>query len=412
MKNFILFLFLVLNFCYSQTKRVLFLGNSYTNYFDLPQLLVNTAQSTNDLIVVESNTPGGHTLQNHNSNSTSLSKIAQGNWDFVVLQEQSQLPSFPITQVENQVFPFAQSLNNTIVSQNPCAETVFYMTWGRQNGDTENCSSNPPVCTYVGMDNLLKERYLTMTNDNNAIVSPVSVVWKYLRTNYPTMNLYDPDGSHPSILGSYVAACCFYTTILRKNPLLITFNASLSSADAAAIKMATKNLVFDNLLTWKVGNYDPISNFTYSSSTSTEINFINNSSNSSQYLWNFGDNTTSNEVNPNHSYASTGQYLVKLTATKCSLSTTSEQTIETSLLNNNQNVIQAVKIYPNPTKDFIFIETNDEVKSIEIYDVYGRLIDSLKKIEGTINFTDKNIGVYYLKFYTKNETYLKRIIKQ
>ena len=50
------------------------------------------------------------------------------------------------------------------------------MTWGRENGDQSNCQSWPPVCTYEGMDDLLRERYMIMANDNNALVAPVGAV--------------------------------------------------------------------------------------------------------------------------------------------------------------------------------------------------------------------------------------------
>lgn len=414
LKILIVFLFLHLNGI-SQTKRVLFLGNSYTEYFNLPQLLVNVSQSTNDVLVVDSHTPGGYTLQGHNSNAISLAKIAQGNWDFVVLQEQSQLPATPINQVTNQVFPFAQSLNNTIVTQNPCTETVFYMTWGRQNGDSENCTTNPSVCTYIGMDDLLRERYLTMTNNNNAIVSPVSVVWRYIRANYPSMNLYDPDGSHPSILGSYIAACTFYTVILRKNPTLITFNSTLSSTDANIIKLVTKNLVFDNLSTWKVGIYDPVSNFSINNiTTNSTVNFLNNSTNSNQYLWDFGDNSTSNEVNPIHNYPNAGQYLVKLTSSKCGINNISEQTINTSNLSNDQNLSIENRnlVYPNPIQDKLFFYSSKEINSVEIYDAFGRLIEKDNNIDSYIDFKDKSSGIYLLKIYTNNGLKTEKIVKE
>ena len=57
-----------------------------------------------------------------------------GNWDFVVLQEQSQYPSFPLWQVEQEVFPYANQLNELIHEYNECGNTVFFMTWGRKMG--------------------------------------------------------------------------------------------------------------------------------------------------------------------------------------------------------------------------------------------------------------------------------------
>lgn len=81
----------------SITKRALFLGNSYTGVNNLPQMIADVTTSTGDTLIFGSNTPGGYTLQGHSTNATSLAKIAVGNWDYVVLQEQSQNPSFPIS---------------------------------------------------------------------------------------------------------------------------------------------------------------------------------------------------------------------------------------------------------------------------------------------------------------------------
>ncbi|MFA7106988.1 MAG: hypothetical protein WC154_06755, partial [Candidatus Izemoplasmatales bacterium] len=229
---------------FAQTsKRVLFLGNSYTSVNNLPQMITDLAASAGDNVVIDSNTPGGQTFQGHSTNSTSLQKIMLGNWDFVVLQEQSQRPSFPDSQVEVEVFPYAHILDSLINVYNSCGETMFYMTWGRKNGDADNCVSWPPLCTYEGMDSLLNLRYMMMANNENAVVSPVGAVWKYLRQNHPLIELYQSDESHPSLAGSYAAACCFYTSIFRKDPMLITNDYALPAADAANIRAAVKTIV-------------------------------------------------------------------------------------------------------------------------------------------------------------------------
>ena len=222
------------------TQRALFLGNSYTGVNNLPQMVADAAASAGDNLVFDSHTPGGQTLQAHSTNATSLAKIALGSWDFVVLQEQSQLPSFPLGQVQTDVFPYAQLLNGLILEANPCAETVFYMTWGRENGDAGNCASWPPVCTYNGMDSLLNLRYRMMAADNDAILSPVGAVWHYLRENHPAIDLYQADESHPSVAGTYAAACCFYAALFRKDPTAITYDAGLPAADAANIRAAAQ----------------------------------------------------------------------------------------------------------------------------------------------------------------------------
>ena len=221
MKQFLTFLLTVAVLtCGAQsTKKVLFIGNSYTYVNDLPGTVRTLALGCGDTLNFEQSTPGGCTFQNHLSNAATTSLIAQGGWDNVILQEQSQLPSFPITDVQSQCFPFAQQLCDLIRNSTPDAGIVFYMTWGRKNGDATNCAAYPPLCTYEGMDSLLYWRYLQMAEDNHAAVSPVGRVWHVLRDNHPEIELYSSDESHPSVAGTYAAAVTFYTILFKKSPM-------------------------------------------------------------------------------------------------------------------------------------------------------------------------------------------------
>ena len=63
-----------------EAQNVLFLGNSYTFYNTLPKLLSDVAESAGDSVVYDSSTPGGYTLAQHSTNSTSLGKIMR--YDF------------------------------------------------------------------------------------------------------------------------------------------------------------------------------------------------------------------------------------------------------------------------------------------------------------------------------------------
>ena len=159
------------------TKHALFLGNSYTSVNNLPALTAAVATSAGDTLIYDSNLIGGYTLQQHSVDATSLSKIMLGTWDYVVLQEQSQLPSFPISQVETNVFPYARKLDSIINLYNPCAETMFYMTWGRKTGDSFNWPTCPPGCTSSVMDGLLHLRYVMMADSNTAAAWAVGAVW-------------------------------------------------------------------------------------------------------------------------------------------------------------------------------------------------------------------------------------------
>ena len=165
-----------------QTVNALFIGNSYTEVNNLPGMVQQIAASMGDLLTWQSNTPGGCTFNQHCSNH-SMELICGGGWDIVVLQEQSQYPSFPQSQVEAEVFPYAKRLVDSVYAHNPCGEPMFYMTWGRKNGDAGNAPYFPVLGTYEGMDSMLCERYTYMAQQNDASLCPVGRVWRYLREN-------------------------------------------------------------------------------------------------------------------------------------------------------------------------------------------------------------------------------------
>ncbi|AEA45153.1 hypothetical protein [Fluviicola taffensis] len=76
----------------SNSKNVLFLGNSYTSANNLPQMIADAAASVGDTLNYESETPGGAFLANlinFPSYYNGVSKIMNGGWDHVVMQDQS-----------------------------------------------------------------------------------------------------------------------------------------------------------------------------------------------------------------------------------------------------------------------------------------------------------------------------------
>jgi hypothetical protein len=413
MRYFILFLFVCFHTIVlgQQSKRVLFIGNSYTATNNLPGILQNIATSTGDTIYFESSTPGGYTFEAHCTNATTLNKIAQGNWDFVVLQEQSQLPSFPDDQVNASVFPFAKKLDSLIHLYSPCATTVFYMTWGRKNGDASNCSIWPPVCTYNGMDSLLYARYMQMAENNEAIVSPVGAAWKKIRTAFPSIELYAADGSHPSLYGSYAAACCFYSVLFRKNPTAIAYNGNINIDIATNIKNAVAQTVYDSLINWHVGSYDTKAAFTYQTNQN-EISFTNLSANYQQIQWDFGDGNTSNNANPMHTYYANGLYNVTLIASAdCNKTDTISKLIEITSLSND-----ALYVFPNPAKNEINVyQKENDIKSIWLIDALGKKFPiAFTTQNNLINIQLKGLsaGVYFMSCVGKTHTITKKIILQ
>ena len=157
------------------------------------------AISLGDTLIHETSTYGGSSFSSHSTNTQTLNKINQQKWDYVVIQAQSQEPALSPRYVNAKVFPAAQVLIDAIERTHLCIEPLFFMSFGRQLGDASNCVSYPPVCTYLGMQERLRTRYLDMSFFHNASCSPVGMVWKESIAIDSSINLYSSDSSHPSI---------------------------------------------------------------------------------------------------------------------------------------------------------------------------------------------------------------------
>ncbi len=407
----------------AKTIKALFIGNSYTQVNNLPEIIKQMALSTGDTLEYSSNTPGGYSFQGHTTNATTLSLIASGGWDYVILQEQSQRPAFSDGQVATDVYPYAKTLDSLIHISNPCATTLFYVTWGRKNGDASNCTNFPPLCTYQGMDSLLQLRYTIMAENYNAALSPVAMLWRKLRTDHSGIELYDMDESHPSANGSYAAACAFYTMMFQKDPTLCTYNFSVSAVNAQTIRTVAKGLVYDSTAYWNRFVESPLAAFNYSISGNA-VTFNNISDHAQSYIWDFGDGNTDTAANPVHTYTASGTYEVMLTAKKnsCENSITHSINVSTSGIKTPSN-IKWVDIFPNPVTDELNIRTvtntsfntlEDNLITVSIYSTIGVVIKkaTFKQQENTkaLNISDLPTGIYTISISdAKNNTYSERI---
>lgn len=361
----------------AQNYNALFIGNSYTSVNNLPSITALLANSLDDTLTYESNTPGGYTLQGHSGNSTTLNKISQTNWDFVILQEQSQRPSFPPSQVATEVYPFATKLVDSIRAANVCTTPLFYMTWGRKNGDQQNCQYYTPLCTYNGMQDRLRASYLQMTTDNNSSVSPVGAAWKYTRDNYANINLYSSDGSHPSLEGSYLAACVFYSSMYRKSPEGATYTAGLSSSIANTLQEVARLIVIDSLDFWNIGINDVVvENITYTN-VDNNYQFAVENSNGTNFNWSFGNGTNSTNEAPSATYLTNGNYEVTLNANN---GCTSDTTSTVIMVNWNSIAEDEITFVLKKNKHFLQLEFDDyKSRKITLFDLNGKLIYNKKQ---------------------------------
>ena len=387
---------------WSQSTSILFVGNSYTYVNDLPKLVKDIALSKGDSVTTDISAPGGYTFQNHCANATTLAKINSGFFDFVILQEQSQMPSFPPSQVAIDVYPYAKQLDSLIHKANSCATTVFYMTWGRKYGDASNCSAYPPICTYSGMQERLRESYITMADSNGALVAPAGMAWNTSWSTDSSINLWQADLSHPTLEGSYLTACTMYATMFRKSPVGAFVPTLLNSTTASFLQDVALHTVMDSLLNWNIGLYDCTADFLFNANQ-LNVQFSNQSQNAALYTWDFGDGSFSSSSNPTHTYACAGNYNVTLMVGDNCTADSISKVVSVNTAGINSYDLQALIV--TSIGGNCFAVTNVlSTSNYRIISAHGNVVEEgvLKKREHTFNLNKLATGYYLLQPHTNS----------
>lgn len=355
----------------AQHTRVLFIGNSYTYVNDLPNTFRQLALSMGDTVDVAMSAPGGYTFEQHAVYAPTLAAIAAGPWDFVVLQEQSQRPSFPPEQVAVEVLPFAAQLVDTIRTRNACTRPVFYMTWGRRDGDASNCAAWPPVCTYAGMQAQLRASYVEMALDNDAACAPVGMAWSRTRADLPDLELYVSDGSHPTVAGTYLAANVLYATLFRHHTEDATYTDALNADTAAMLRTIAATTVLDSLDTWNVLVNDPDADFTWTVEQDGWVQFHH--AGTGEHTWLFSDGSTAVGGDP-HPHFLLGQelHVLHIYTDACGRVDTAEATIPLFVVGIDP--VERVQAQVLAAPGGVWVSDAPANARFMLYDTMGRLV--------------------------------------
>jgi Surface adhesin CshA repetitive domain len=195
--------------------KVLFIGNSRTRYFNIPNQIKQLASLETRKLEVRTVAFDGWTLESHwnSPNSAALKAIREGGWDDVVLQELSSRPV-----LENAKFVASVKNFNTEIKKIG-ARTVLYENWWRKD------------LTYSQAQ--LSVAYKSVADELGTAISPVGSAWLESSRTNPSSSLFDADGNHATALGAYLAACEFYAFFYEKTPKGLA-NLGVSGNTAAA----------------------------------------------------------------------------------------------------------------------------------------------------------------------------------
>jgi Leucine-rich repeat (LRR) protein len=94
--------------------------------------------------------------------------------------------------------------------------------------------------------------------------------------------------------------------------------------------------------------------------------------------------------------------------------TNTESTTFQTLSSNQFIIDNSVSISPNPTNSKININANSNIKSIELYDVQGRVLKTVLENtnQSVLDISDKANGIYFLKITTENGSKIEKVVKE
>ena len=222
--------------------RVLFIGNSYTSVNDLPDTFADLAWAGGHRVQTGALDEGGWTLAEHLSASETAPQIDSERWADVVLQEQSQIPSLAADRTD-MMYPAATKLVAMVRAQG--AEPLFYLTFAHEDGWPEE-----GLPDYASMQAAIDTGYMGIADQLGVPVAPVGAAWETVVGAASHPSLWQSDGSHPTVSGTYLAACVFYATIFRQSPAGLGYDDGLPTAEARSLQSAAAATVLDDPASW------------------------------------------------------------------------------------------------------------------------------------------------------------------
>ncbi len=307
-KSILFFLFISVNsIACCQPMRVLFVGNSYTHYNNMPKLFKDIASSKNINVDVHMSAKSSHTFKMHSERPDLYQDIQREKWDYVILQGFSRELSTDIATIDSMVVPYVKRISDSIYQQNPCATILLYETWGYEKGFPEDSVNT----SYQIMSDHIHQGYLYLSKLFDFPIVPVGKVWETVKENNVSIPLYQEDLQHPSKYGSYLAACSFYAAIFKQNPNT-TFTDGLSPEKAKYIQNTSFTIVDQNMTRYLL-NRNVINVKSTSKDGKYKADCSANFPKAKSIVWNFGDGKTSNLFQTQHAYSKPGTYTITIT---------------------------------------------------------------------------------------------------
>ncbi len=203
---------------------ILFIGNSHTYYNSMwNNIFVNIVRSAGyENVTVNAITAGGAKFSDFLAGNRLSNELAQWKYDYVVMQEQLARPI-----LNPQLFyESAAQIVAMVKAANPNAQVILYQVWGGAAGNIKlnetGCKTPQEINYRLAAANTWLAEKLTQEYLPTRVAYSGLAFLEIEKAGIP-VELYDPDGYHPSYAGSFLSAMTIFSTIFREDPASVTW---------------------------------------------------------------------------------------------------------------------------------------------------------------------------------------------
>tara|TARA_B100000768_G_scaffold10788_1_gene10670 strand:- start:140 stop:895 length:756 start_codon:yes stop_codon:yes gene_type:complete len=189
------------------SEDILFVGNSFTFYWNLPSIveMMATERSLNWNVV--QSTASGATLKQHWFEKKMLSTkqlILSNNFSKVIFQDNSTFPVLAIDTTKKYHDKF-----KGIISPN--VDTYIYSTWMYPKIEVKERD--------LSEQNLVEKNLIESGVSESSILILVGQAFDKFKLKYPKYNLLSEDNKHQNANGTYLAACVIFSTLSNQSSI-------------------------------------------------------------------------------------------------------------------------------------------------------------------------------------------------
>jgi len=179
----------------SRAVKVLFIGNSLTYYNDLAGLVQAFAAHEEHPLYIDAVTFPLASLDWHWNHTKARQKIAEGDWNYVILQQFSTAPADHPKETVEQYERFAPEVARV------GAKPIIFQNWTHEGREAD-------------YDRMLKT-YREVQGAIGGTIAPIGEAWRMCRREHPEIEMFEDD-RHPTVAGTYLTACVLYRVLYGK----------------------------------------------------------------------------------------------------------------------------------------------------------------------------------------------------